>query len=145
MEAIYRQRLTLLWWIVGGLVFILLIIRAFVGSDAVAALVTWLSTYLLPGLSLVSGTAVVKKRLTAAERDGLAVAFWSAFGASALYLAALVAAVVKVIFTTGVSPEDLLKPWGLILGLLQTLVVGFIGFFFAKAPGGKNTSKPTSS
>jgi hypothetical protein len=131
----YGRRLTLLWWIGAFPVVLVLLVRLMVEDDSVPAIVAWLSTYLLPGLTLVSGVALTRAAADPGEpAPDLGSVFVAAALSSSLYLLILILAVLKVVLTTGDTAENLLKPWGAVLGLFQAIVIGLLGRFFAKSP-----------
>ena len=131
----YSRRLMLAWWLGALAVVLVMVMRLMVSDDSVPAIVTWLSTYLLPGLTLVSGVALTRADRAAGQPEpDLGSVFIAALLSSILYLLILVMAVVKVVLTVGDTAENLLKPWGTLLGLFQTIVIGLLGRFFAKSP-----------
>lgn len=131
----YSRQLMLAWWLGALAVVLVVVMRLMVSDDSVPAIVTWLSTYLLPGLTLVSGVALTRADRAAGQPEpDLGSVFIAALLSSILYLLILVMAVVKVVLTVGDTAENLLKPWGTLLGLFQTIVIGLLGRFFAKSP-----------
>lgn len=132
----YARSLTLIWWVGGALVILLLLPRLFGGDPGVPDIAAWLTTYLLPGLTLVSGAAAVSRGAEAGDAADVGAAYWVAVAASALYLLILTAAVVRVLITVGEPVDELLKPFGALLGLLQAVVIGLLGRFFIKTPSG---------
>lgn len=131
----YARSLTLLWWIGGALVILLLLMRLIAEDAAVPAITAWLATYLLPGLTLVSGAAAATRDPADGAASNLGTTYWVAVVASGLYLLILMAAVLKAVLTVGDTTENLLRPWGMVLGLLQAIVIGLLGRFFTKSPG----------
>lgn len=131
----YPRRLMLLWWIGSLPVVLVLVLRLMVEDSSVPAIVAWLSTYLLPGLTLVSGVALTRPTGDASDpAPDLGSIFLAAALSSTLYLLILVMAVLKVVLTTGDTAQNLLQPWGALLGLFQAIVIGLLGRFFAKSP-----------
>lgn len=130
----YRSNLALLWLSWSGILCLFLTWRAVDRDGSVVTTLTWLTPHVVPTLSLVGGVAIVTRAEPEARYDPHArAAYVRALLASGLYLFVVSAAPVSVVLTLG-SAEETLKPFGLILGLLQGATAAALGVFFAKSP-----------
>ncbi|MBK5959644.1 hypothetical protein CCR97_15730 [Rhodoplanes elegans] len=124
--------LTALWGVAIMPLLLILILRqlnGFYGSEAQAAW-TWVAQYVFPGMTLIGGAWTVTDHPEDAEKRASTVVVWGALVLSAFYL--LVLYLVLGAQARG-SLEDVLQGSGLFLGLIQGVVVGWLGKFFIEA------------
>jgi len=129
-----RNRLAGLWFLVSGILFIVLFIQTLGGyyGDRVQEAWGWLLPLLLPTLSLIIGVFVadpLNKVLESARTSRFV--YRLALCLSSVYLLALLV-VALVGQLTKLAPLDLMKVSSLGLGPLGGLVTAAVGIFFVK-------------
>lgn len=133
-----RRRLTILWFGVGSVLFIGLVLQTEFdrfGTWAEDAW-SWFLPSIMPTLLLIVGVLVVDGTSGGAvDKKVDSSLFWVAFSLSAFYLL-LVAMVIILQPFTGVALRDSMKVSSLYLGPLQGLVAAFLGAFFVKGERG---------
>ncbi|MFD2180582.1 hypothetical protein [Rhodoplanes azumiensis] len=124
--------LTALWGVAVMPLLLILILRqlnGFYGTEAEAAW-TWVAQYVFPGMTLIGGAWTVTDHPEDAEKRASAVVVWGALVLSAFYLLVLY----LVLGAQARGPvKDVLQGSGLFLGLIQGVVVGWLGKFFIEA------------
>jgi hypothetical protein len=124
--------LTALWGVGAIPLLSILVLRqlnGFYGDQAQAAW-SWAAQFLFPNLTLIGGAWSVAASPDEDKPLGSSIVFWGAVVASAFYLAVLY--VVLGAHASG-SMRSSLEQSGLFLGLIQALVVGWLGKFFIEA------------
>ena len=133
-----KRRLAILWFVVGVVLFILLVLQSVFGKYGAQAEDAWgwfLPT-VMPTLSLITGVLILD--MTSAGQTDKEVdrfAFRVTFGLSAFYLA-LVALTPLVQPFTSLPALDLMKRSNLWLGPLQGLVAAALAAFFVRGERG---------
>lgn len=129
-----RKRLATLWFIVCGLLFLLLILQTISGkyADKVNDAWGWFLPTIMPSLSLIAATWVSDVSQTSAEgQEANRFLYKLALSVSGFYLLAVFLALIGNIFSA-TPPLELMRQSNLFLGPIQGLVAGIIGLFFVR-------------
>ncbi|WP_197326554.1 hypothetical protein [Ralstonia solanacearum] len=132
-----RQSLGALWFIGGGLVYLLLIALSLVGrfEDQADKVWAWFLPTTMPTLTLIAGVLVTgaaqwnQQALSQAVEPFL---FWSSIVASGLYLLCVALVVLMPILTGWVILESMHQS-NLFLGPFQSIVTALLGVFFVRS------------
>jgi len=132
--AICKRRLATVWFVGGGIVFLIVILQTVLGrfGDKAATAWGWLLPSIMPTLSLIIGVLV-----TDALGKGVEIAKGDSFlykvtlGLSVAYLGAVLLTILIAPFAP-VTPLRLMEQSNLWLGPMQGLVAASLGAFFIK-------------
>lgn len=128
--------LTLVWGLAAGMLLLILILRqlsGFYGANPTFVW-SWAAQYLFPALTLIGAGWSVGHSPNESKPVANVVVLWIALAMSIFYLAVL-------FLQLGFRPSDgkswhlLFEESGLYLGLILTVVIGFLGKFFIDAKG----------
>ena len=131
-----RFALTMVWVVAAIPLLLLLIFRQLVGfydPDPKAAW-TWAAQFLFPNLTLIGGAWSVAASPADDAPISSPVVVWGALVVSAFYLLILYM-VLGVQAVTDQRWQTIFEQSGLFLGLLNALVVGWLGKFFVGSKG----------
>ena len=129
-----RKHLATLWFIVSGLLFLLLILQTIAGkyADKVNEAWGWFLPTIMPSLSLIAATWVSDVTQTSAEiQEANIFLYRLALSVSGFYLLAVFLALIGNIFSN-TPPLELMRQSNLFLGPIQGLVAAIIGLFFIR-------------
>lgn len=127
-----KLSLTVLWGLAVIPLLLILVLRQLAGffeADGQVAW-TWVAQYVLPGVTLIGGAWTVAEPADVGHGRVSPVVFWGAFVLSAFYLVLLF--LVLAALAHG-SIRQTVEGSGLFLGLIQGVVVGWLGKFFIEA------------
>jgi hypothetical protein len=133
-----------LWFVGGGILFLVLIVQSLLGryADKTTDAWSWFLPTVMPTLSLIIGVLVAEalgRNPTVKSADRFLYRFTLALSAAYLIVVFLVFGLKPF---TSVGPIELMNESNLWLGPLQGLVAAALGAFFVKAEG--ETSDATS-
>jgi hypothetical protein len=130
-----RILLTVLWWLWGIALLILLIFLslqpAIFGQDT-QKIWQWFLPNILPTLTMVGAAAYAAPQPTVGAPAAPAMLFLFALGTSILYLLALTFSIIFSAFYQPNAPLDFLNQSSLWLGPLQGFVSSALAFYFVK-------------
>ena len=136
-----RKRLAIVWFVVSGLLFLLLILQTISGkyADKVNEAWGWFLPTIMPSLSLIAAAWVSDvSQTTAGSQEANSFLYKLALCVSGFYLLAVFLALIGNIFSA-TPPLELMRQSNLFLGPIQGLVAGIIGVFFVrKSPRNAN-------
>ncbi|MHA6895961.1 hypothetical protein ACQUJT_18015 [Ralstonia pseudosolanacearum] len=132
-----RQSLGALWFIGGGIVYLLLITLSLVGrfEDQADKVWAWFLPTTMPTLTLIAGvlaTGAAKLNPQALSQEVEPFLFWASLGASGLYLLCVVLIVV-VPMLAGLPVLESMHQSNLFLGPFQSIVTALLGVFFVRS------------
>jgi hypothetical protein len=90
---------------------------------------TWVTQFVLPGVTLVAGAWTVTTPASDKKKIGNPTGFWIAVGMSAFYFAVLYVVIASQAGSSQPWPETF-KQSALYLGIIQGVVIGVVGKFF---------------
>ena len=124
--------LTALWGVAVIPLLLILVLRQLAGffGDDVQAPWTWAAQYVSPSLTLIGGAWTVSTNPEDDKALTSSVVFWGAMVLSGFYLVVLYLVLAAQVHG---SVKAVMESSGLFLGLIQGLVVGWLGKFFIEA------------
>lgn len=130
-----KRRLATVWFVLGGMVFLLLVIQTVMGAYGQRATDAWgwFLPNVMPTLSLIVGVLVLDQMGGGVKtRTADPFLYRLALGLSCAYLLLILLSILVQPFAP-LPPLELMQQSNLWLGPLQGLVAGALGAFFIKA------------
>jgi hypothetical protein len=130
-----KRRLATVWFVLGGVIFLLLVIQTVMGYYGQRATDAWgwFLPNVMPTLSLIVGVLVLDQMGGGVKtRTADAFLYRLALGLSCAYLLLILLSILIQPFAP-LPPLELMQQSNLWLGPLQGLVAGALGAFFIKA------------
>ena len=130
-----KRRLATVWFVLGGVIFLLLVVQTVMGYYGQRATDAWgwFLPNVMPTLSLIVGVLVLDQMGGGVKtRTADAFLYRLAFGLSCAYLLLILLSILVQPFAP-LPPLELMQQSNLWLGPLQGLVAGALGAFFIKA------------
>jgi hypothetical protein len=130
-----KRRLATVWFVLGGVIFLLLVIQTVMGYYGQRATDAWgwFLPNVMPTLSLIVGVLVLDQMGGGVKtRTADAFLYRLALGLSCAYLLLILLSILVQPFAP-LPPLELMQQSNLWLGPLQGLVAGALGAFFIKA------------
>jgi hypothetical protein len=130
-----KRRLATVWFALGGVIFLLLVIQTVMGYYGQRATDAWgwFLPNVMPTLSLIVGVLVLDQMGAGVKtRTADAFLYRLALGLSCAYLLLILLSILVQPFAP-LPPLELMQQSNLWLGPLQGLVAGTLGAFFIKA------------
>ena len=130
-----KRRLATVWFVLGGVIFLLLVIQTVMGYYGQRATDAWgwFLPNVMPTLSLIVGVLVLDQMGGGVKtRTADAFLYRLALGLSCAYLLLILLSILIQSFAP-LPPLELMQQSNLWLGPLQGLVAGALGAFFIKA------------
>jgi cytochrome bd-type quinol oxidase subunit 2 len=129
-----RKRLAIVWFVISGVLFFVLILQTIFGryADRVSEAWSWFLPTIMPSLSLIAATwaSDLSRESTQAEKAN-AFLYRLALLVSVFYLCAIVLVVFASAFSQ-IPPLEMMRQSNLFLGPIQGLVAAVIGIFFVR-------------
>jgi hypothetical protein len=132
-----KMSLSLLWLVAVAPLILILILRQMEGFYDIPStdpkdVWSWVSQFVLPGVTLVAGAWTVSTSSADKGPVGNPSVFWIAMGMSAFYLVVLYLVVALQAGSSAPWPETF-KQSALYLGIIQGAVIGIVGKFFIES------------
>lgn len=130
-----KRRLATIWFVLAGLIFLLLVVQTVMGYYGRGATDAWgwFLPNVMPTLSLIVGVLVLDQMGRGVKtRTADAFLYRLALGLSCAYLLLILLSILVQPFAP-LPPLELMQQSNLWLGPLQGLVAGALGAFFIKA------------
>ncbi|MEG3181892.1 hypothetical protein [Sphingomonas sp. LT1P40] len=136
----YRRLITLVWWLGGALLILLVLGLAAVPSVSrdTHELLGWLLPHVLPSMTLTGAVAYFAgpPKTVDTKPEEMKFLFRLALTASVFYLLVLVIVIIVSLLALSRGQQGILverlQDWNIVIGVMQALPASAIGVFFAK-------------